>query len=243
MDHLGNAQPAQEQYQEPLAVTQWFPNYVPPYDDIFPMMRSFSLSIKRTTDILLSILLLIILALPMAVISFLIRMDSRGPAIFSHERIGKNGKPFQCYKFRTMYNDATEQLTSLLASDKEVQQEWHKHRKLENDPRITSLGNFLRCTSLDELPQLFNVLKGEMSLVGPRPVPQEEISQYYRDDASLCFSVTPGLTGLWQVSGRNKISYMSRIRLDQWYARNWSLWIDMVILTKTIWTVIKREGV
>ena len=141
-----------------------------------------------------------------------------------------------------MYRDAEERLAGLLERNPEAQKKWETHWKLDDDPRVTRIGKFLRTTSLDELPQIFNVLRGEMSLVGPRPVTQEEIDKYYKDRADLCFSVLPGITGLWQVSGRSNTSYEYRITLDSWYVRNWNLWLDIVILFKTLRIVIKREG-
>ncbi len=198
--------------------------------------------IKKLFDLALSIFLLLVLALPMAIIALLIRMDSKGKAIFSQERRGINNKPFQCYKFRTMYHDAETRLSSILVNSDEARKEWDINRKLAHDPRITRIGTFLRQTSLDELPQIFNVLKGEMSLVGPRPVTSKEIDDYYKKDAELCFGVTPGVTGLWQVSGRSNTSYQYRIALDSWYVRNWNLWLDIVILFKTIRVVVRREG-
>jgi undecaprenyl-phosphate galactose phosphotransferase len=178
----------------------------------------------------------------MSIIALLIKINSKGPAIFSQKRIGKNGKPFRCYKFRTMYHDAEARLAELLGKSSKTRKEWNHHWKLNNDPRITTIGKFLRQTSLDELPQIFNVLKGEMSLVGPRPVTISEIKEYYKDQAQLCFGVTPGITGLWQVSGRSNTSYDHRIALDSWYVRNWNLWLDIVILFKTVKVVFKKEG-
>lgn len=198
--------------------------------------------IKKVFDLVLSFILLIILAVPMAIIALLIRIDSKGPAIYTQERRGKNNRPFLCYKFRTMYNDAEKKLSRLLDSSEKVKDEWKHHWKLSDDPRITKVGKLLRQTSLDELPQIFNVIKGEMSLVGPRPVTGREIDDYYKDDAKLCFGVTPGVTGLWQVSGRSNTSYAYRIALDSWYVRNWNLWLDVVILFKTIRVVFKKEG-
>jgi Undecaprenyl-phosphate galactose phosphotransferase WbaP len=198
--------------------------------------------LKRCFDVSVSILLLPVLAIPMAVVTFLIMLDSKGPAVFSQERIGRRGRTFRCFKFRTMYRDAEERLAGLLEKNPEAKQKWETHWKLDDDARVTRIGKFLRTTSLDELPQIFNVLKGEMSLVGPRPVTQEEIDKYYKDRADLCFSVLPGITGLWQVSGRSNTSYDYRITLDSWYVRNWNLWLDIVILFKTLRIVIKREG-
>lgn len=197
---------------------------------------------KKAFDFIVGLLLFFIFAIPLMVISLLIRITSPGPAIYRQQRSGKNGKMFLCYKFRTMYRDADVRLQEILASDRKACEEWEAYRKLTNDPRITPLGRFLRRTSLDELPQIFNVLCAEMSLVGPRPVTGEEIERYYKDNADLCFSVLPGITGLWQVSGRSNTSYDYRIMLDSWYVRNWNLWLDIIILLKTLNVVLRREG-
>jgi undecaprenyl-phosphate galactose phosphotransferase len=141
-----------------------------------------------------------------------------------------------------MHGDADEQLRALLATDAEARREWGTYRKLRNDPRVTTFGEFLRSMSLDELPQLFNVLVGEMSLVGPRPVLQEEIDLYYKDKAEFCFSVRPGVTGLWQVSGRSGNGYDYRIAADLWYVKNWNLWLDIVILLRTVPALLSRAG-
>jgi len=198
--------------------------------------------IKRCFDLVFSGLALIFLSVPMALIALLIRLDSSGRAIFSQERVGKNGKTFRCFKFRTMYSDAEERLNGILENDPEARGVWERRWKLSADPRITRVGRFLRTTSLDELPQIFNVMKGEMSFVGPRPVTRDEIERHYKDMAKLCFCVLPGITGLWQVSGRSNTSYDYRITLDSWYVRNWNLWLDIVILFKTVRIVIRREG-
>ncbi len=202
----------------------------------------FNIFLKRSFDILMSILLLPLLLFPVALISLLIRIDSPGRAIFSQERVGRRGKTFRCYKFRTMFDDAEDRLEGLLQDDPEVKNRWEQNWKLNDDPRVTKIGWFLRTTSLDELPQILNVLKGEMSFVGPRPVTQDEIDIHYREMAELCFSVLPGITGLWQVSGRSNTSYDYRIALDSWYVRNWNLWLDIVILFKTVRIVIRKEG-
>lgn len=206
------------------------------------LSRPMNILVKRLFDILVSILLLAFLAIPMTVIAVLIKLNSRGPIFFYQERVGKKGRTFKCYKFRTMHADAEKRLTRLLASNAKARQEWETHWKLKNDPRVTRIGSFLRTTSLDELPQLFNVIRGEMSIVGPRPVVQEEIEKYYKDMAELCFSVPPGITGLWQVSGRTETSYDSRIGFDSWYVKNWNLWIDIMIALKTVRAVLRREG-
>ncbi|MDA8078987.1 MAG: undecaprenyl-phosphate galactose phosphotransferase WbaP [Nitrospiraceae bacterium] len=206
------------------------------------MSNPFNLALKRCFDLAAGSLLLPALAVPMALTALLIRLDSPGPAIFSQERVGRKGRTFRCYKFRTMHADAEERLERLLAGDPGAKAKWEKRWKLDDDPRVTGIGRFLRTTSLDELPQIMNVLAGDMSLVGPRPVTREEIDIHYRENAELCFSVPPGITGLWQVSGRSNTSYDYRITLDSWYVRNWNLWLDFVILLKTVRIVIKKEG-
>ena len=191
---------------------------------------------------ILAILLLPILLPIIFIISILIKKESPGPIFFSHMRVGKNGKKIPTLKFRSMFKDAQERLEKLLESDSLIREEWEKNFKLKNDPRVTKIGDFLRKTSLDELPQIFNVLKGEMNFVGPRPVIQQEIDQYYKEDAEYYFMVKPGITGLWQVSGRSDTDYEYRIATDKWYVSNWSLWLDIVILFKTVKTVLNREG-
>ena len=174
-------------------------------------------------------------------LSILIYLDSPGPILFSHRRVGRHGREFSCYKFRTMVPDAHAALQRYLAEHPESLQEWEETYKLKDDPRITRLGRFLRRTSLDELPQFLNVLKGEMSLCGPRPIVQDEVRKYgkFIEDYYL---VKPGITGLWQVSGRNDVSYDDRVRMDSWYVRNWSVWLDLVILLKTVRYVLSGKG-
>ncbi|HCI4318393.1 TPA: sugar transferase, partial [Klebsiella pneumoniae] len=164
-----------------------------------------------------------------------------GPAIYGHERVGKNGRKFKCLKFRSMVINSKEVLENLLINDNEAREEWEKTFKLKNDPRITKIGHFLRRTSLDELPQLFNVLKGEMSLVGPRPIITEEL-QRYNEEVDYYLLSKPGMTGLWQVSGRSDVDYDTRVYLDSWYVKNWSMWNDIAILFKTIAVVLNRDG-
>jgi undecaprenyl-phosphate galactose phosphotransferase len=206
------------------------------------LSNPLNIFVKRLFDISVSFLLIPFLFIPMAAIAALIRIDSAGPAIFFQERIGKKGSIFKCFKFRTMYADSEERLARILKKDERARNQWQDHWKLSDDPRVTRIGKFLRTTSLDELPQIFNVLKGEMSLVGPRPVTQEEIDTYYKDLADICFCVLPGITGLWQVSGRSNTSYDYRISLDLWYVKNWNLWLDIIILFKTVRIVLKKEG-
>lgn len=206
------------------------------------LLRPVNFITKRVFDFLLGLLMFLLFIVPILVISVLIKATSKGPAIFRQERITRDGRPFKCYKFRTMYLDAEQRLSGILASDPQAKKEWETYWKLKDDPRVTRIGRFLRETSLDELPQIFNLLKSEMSLVGPRPVTREEIERYYKDASKTCFSVLPGITGLWQVSGRNNTGYDYRIALDLWYIKNWNLWLDFVILLKTIHVVLKREG-
>lgn len=196
--------------------------------------------LKRVFDLLLSLLLLVLGSLPLLYIAWRIRGDG-GSAIFAHKRVGRSGQPFSCFKFRTMRTDAERQLREILEADPAARAEWEQEFKLRNDPRVTPIGGFLRRTSLDELPQLFNVLRGEMSLVGPRPIVQAELERY-GDDVDYFLMVRPGMTGLWQVSGRNDTAYDTRVYLDTWYVKNWSLWYDIAILFKTIRVVFKREG-
>jgi Undecaprenyl-phosphate galactose phosphotransferase WbaP len=196
--------------------------------------------LKRFFDLVAAFVLLVILALPFAYIAWLIRRDG-GPVIFAHKRVGQSGREFACFKFRTMRVDAEEQLRLMLASDPAVREEWELEFKLRTDPRITRIGQFLRQTSLDELPQLFNVIRGDMSLVGPRPVIQAELARYGQD-VDYFLLVRPGMTGLWQVSGRNDVDYDTRVYLDTWYVKNWSMWYDVALLFKTIKVVFQRKG-
>lgn len=175
------------------------------------------------------------------IIGLWIRCDSPGPIIFKHRRVGKDGKEFYCYKFRTMCIDAQDKLEELLEADPKAKREWEEKYKLKRDPRVTRSGNFLRSTSLDELPQIFNVLKGEMSLVGPRPIVKEEI-QYYGKYIDDYFMVRPGITGIWQTSGRSDTGYAQRVQMDTWYVRNWDFWFDVVLLWRTMKVVIQRKG-
>jgi Undecaprenyl-phosphate galactose phosphotransferase WbaP len=196
--------------------------------------------LKRVVDVIAASGLVVMLALPFAFIVWLIRRDG-GPAIFAHKRVGQSGRLFPCYKFRTMRVDAEEQLRLLLANDPALLAEWEREFKLRSDPRITRVGRFLRRTSLDELPQLINVIRGDMSLVGPRPVIKAELERY-GTDVDYFLMVRPGITGLWQVSGRSDSGYEQRVYLDTWYVKNWSLWYDIAILFKTIKVVFSGRG-
>ncbi len=205
------------------------------------LARPMNRFIKTLFDYTLTIFGTIAISPILLVIAIWIYKDSPGPVIFKHTRIGKGGKPFACYKFRSMCTDAKERLEELLTKDPAAREEWERDFKLKNDPRITKSGAFLRKTSLDELPQIFNVLKGEMSLVGPRPIIEAELSRYgkFADDYLM---VKPGITGMWQVSGRSDIDYPERVRMDSWYVRNWSVWIDIVLLFKTFAAVAMKKG-
>ncbi|WP_370429469.1 undecaprenyl-phosphate galactose phosphotransferase WbaP [Klebsiella aerogenes] len=196
--------------------------------------------LKRLFDIAGSIAIIIVLSPILFYISRKVKKDG-GPAIYGHERIGKDGKSFKCLKFRSMVINSKEVLENLLVNDAAAKQEWDATFKLKNDPRITKIGGFLRRTSLDELPQLFNVLKGEMSLVGPRPIITAELERY-NDEVDYYLLSKPGMTGLWQVSGRSDVDYETRVYLDAWYVKNWSMWNDIAILFKTIGVVLKKDG-
>lgn len=196
--------------------------------------------VKRLFDIAVSGGALIAVSPLMLVLAYLTKRDG-GPVFFGHQRIGKDGKTFPCLKFRSMIVNSKEVLEKHLAENAEARAEWDADQKLKNDPRITRFGNFLRSSSLDELPQLINVLRGEMSLVGPRPIVTAEVSKYDHDIAHY-YRVSPGITGLWQVSGRNDVSYTQRVQMDSWYVRNWSLWHDIAILCKTLPALCKRSG-
>lgn len=186
---------------------------------------------KRVADLALLLLLLPVAAFVMTIVSILVKLDG-GPLFYFQERIGKNGKPFLLIKFRTMRVGADALLNEYLKANPSLEEEWSKNQKLKHDPRITPVGKLLRMTSLDELPQLLNIFKGDLSLVGPRPIVKDEIGRY-GNRYSLYKKVRPGLTGLWQVSGRSSTTYARRVDLDSFYIINWSLWLDIFILLKT----------
>ncbi len=196
---------------------------------------------KRTLDLMGAGALLLLLGPAFLLLALLVRMDG-GKAFYAHPRVGRGGKLFGCLKFRSMVMDSQARLEALLASDPQARAEWDATRKLKNDPRITWVGRILRKTSLDELPQLINVLKGEMSLVGPRPVTASELEQYYGAAAAHYATVRPGITGLWQVSGRSETSYRQRVELDVAYVTSPSLLADIRILLRTPVAVLSRRG-
>ena len=203
--------------------------------------RKINNYIKFIFDIVLTLVGTILISPILLAIAIWIYKDSPGPVIFKHMRVGKNGKEFPCYKFRSMCVDAKEKLEELLANDPEARAEWERDFKLKNDPRITRSGKFLRKTSLDELPQIFNVLKGEMSLVGPRPIIKAEMERY-GEHINDYLMVKPGITGMWQCSGRSDIDYPERVRMDSWYVRNWSVWLDIMLLWRTFKAVFYKKG-
>jgi len=201
----------------------------------------WNLAIKRFLDLLMIIVGGLIVSPFLLLIALFIKISSPGPVLYSHKRLGLNGKHFNAYKFRTMVKDADKKLKELLESDPEVKKEWEESYKIKNDPRVTKIGKFLRKTSLDEFPQLLNILKGEMSLVGPRPVIPEEI-EMYRENAMRILTVKPGLTGLWQVSGRSDTDYGERISYDLYYLQSWSVWLDLWIIYRTPRVIFWGKG-
>lgn len=205
------------------------------------LARPLNRFIKTVVDYVLTIVGTIVISPVLIFIAIWIYYDSPGPVIFRHMRVGKNGKLFPCYKFRSMCFNADEKLKELLQNDPEARAEWEKDFKLKNDPRITRSGAFLRKTSLDELPQLLNVLRGEMSLVGPRPVVEAELPRY-GDFLGDYLMVKPGITGMWQVNGRSDTTYDERVQMDSWYVRNWSVWLDYMLLWRTIKAVAAGKG-
>lgn len=204
-------------------------------------LPSLSAIAKRAFDIVLSGGLLVIFLPLLAVIAVGVWRSSPGPILYSQPRVGRRGNPFRFYKFRSMVTNSDEFLTSFLESDPDAKSRWEEFQKLEDDPRITRFGRFIRRSSLDELPQLWNVLKGDMSLVGPRPCMVDQRVLYGHHWAAYC-AVRPGLTGLWQVSGRNKLPYQQRVALDLEYVKRWSPWLDIKILLRTVRVVLTGDG-
>jgi Undecaprenyl-phosphate galactose phosphotransferase WbaP len=201
----------------------------------------WNLGIKRFMDLAIVIFGGIIILPFLLLVALLIKISSPGPVLYTHKRLGMNGKHFCLYKFRSMVADSEERLKNILESDPEIKNEWDKTHKLQNDPRITWIGRFIRRTSIDEFPQLINILKGEMSLVGPRPIVDDEVKKY-GEDYNRVFSIKPGLTGLWQVSGRSDTNYSERVAYDTYYLQSWSGWLDLWVLFKTFGAVLKGKG-
>ena len=240
----------------------WF-NYIEflPRLEIFPVFGSHAVSLgqlgglemmnrtrmkalrveKNLIDGVISVIVFLFMLPVMAVIAILVKLTSPGPVLYKAKRLGKKGRPIEVYKFRSMYADADERFERLLRENTELAREFKSNFKLRNDPRVTPLGKFLRRTSLDELPQLLNVFKGEMSLVGPRPIVDQEV-KYYAGNYEVFSSVKPGITGLWQTSGRSDSSYDERVGFDVYYVLNWSPWMDIWILIRTAFCVITMKG-
>ena len=198
---------------------------------------------KRSFDIIFSFII-IVLSLPVwLTIILFIKMENGGPVFYKHPRVTEGGKSFNCLKFRTMYPNADKRLRELLDQDPALQEEWEHTYKLKNDPRVTKAGRFLRKTSLDELPQFLNIIVGDMSVVGARPVVPEELEKYYKKTALTYCAMKPGITGIWQVGKRNDtVNYDERVELDRWYVLNCSLWLDIRVIIKTIWRIIRPKG-
>lgn len=196
------------------------------------------MSVKRVFDLVISTIGLIILSPIFLILAIIVKLDSKGPVFFAHTRYGKNGKKFKMYKFRTMYENAQDMINDFTP---EQMKEWKENFKLQNDPRITKVGKFLRKTSLDELPQIVNIIKGDLSIIGPRPVIEEELEKYGENKEKF-LSVTPGLTGYWQANGRSSTTYEQRMEMELYYIDHISPKLDFKIFFKTIESVIKKEG-
>jgi Undecaprenyl-phosphate galactose phosphotransferase WbaP len=205
------------------------------------VLSPLSRGIKRAIDLLLTLSAGILIAPVILILCVLVKFDSQGPIFYGHYRVGRGRRPFKVWKFRSMAIDSDEILAEYLKTDSAAAEEWDLTRKLKHDPRVTRLGRFMRRTSLDELPQLWNVIRGEMSLVGPRPVVEAEAAKY-GSSFSHYLQVCPGLTGMWQVSGRNDTSYEERVELDSYYVRNWSPWLDLYLIARTFTAVMRKEG-
>lgn len=197
---------------------------------------------KRLFDLVVVVAFVALFWWLLLLVMLAVRISSGSPLIFGHTRMGRDGKEFTCYKFRSMVPNAEEVLENLLATNPAASEEWLRDFKLKDDPRITAVGRFIRKTSLDELPQLWNVLVNDMSVVGPRPVVRTELSKYYGDSIGHYQSVKPGLTGPWQVGGRNDIDYEGRVAMDRQYVENWSMLSDIVIVLRTAGVIFSRKG-
>jgi len=196
---------------------------------------------KRIIDLTLCALLIPVIVPVIAIVYSLIAVESGFPVFYSQQRLGHGAKSFRIWKFRTMVRNAPEVLEQTLARNVQLRDEWNQNQKLRNDPRITAIGKFLRKTSLDELPQFWNVVRGDMSLVGPRPIVECEIAKY-KEAYGAYTKTTPGVTGLWQVSGRNHTTYSERVAYDTFYVRNWSVWMDLYLLARTVKVIVTGAG-
>lgn len=198
---------------------------------------------KRLFDLASVVVILVLFWWAIIAVIVAVRLTTGSPVIYGHKRVGRNGREFKCYKFRSMVSNADEALAHLLATDERAREEWNRDFKLKNDPRITRVGRFIRKTSLDEFPQLWNVVKNEMSIVGPRPVVKNELNRYYLGACRAHYlAVKPGLTGLWQVSGRNDMEYAERVELDRAYVETWGIFSDFMIVMKTVGVMFRRKG-
>jgi exopolysaccharide production protein ExoY len=198
--------------------------------------------LKRAFDIVFSFSVLVLLSPLFLLLILIIRITSKGKAIYYQKRVGREGVVFHCYKFRTMFQNADVILTDILINDPIKRKEWEASHKLKDDPRVTQIGNFLRKSSLDELPQFWNVLRGDLSIVGPRPVVHEEIIKHFGPKAQKIFSIRPGITGLWQISGRSDTTYAQRIELDEYYVNNRNFLLDLKIVILTLPRMLSKKG-
>ncbi len=205
-------------------------------------LNAAEFALKRVFDLLSVVVILALFGWLMIIIAVMVRMSGGKKVIYGHTRVGRHGRPFNCLKFRSMVSNSDEVLRNLLETDPDARAQWERDFKLKDDPRITRIGRFIRRTSLDELPQLWNVVKGEMSIVGPRPVVQAEFDQYYEGAREHYLSVPPGLTGLWQVSGRNDLDYAQRVALDKSYVENSNVFYDFTIVMRTVKVMLVRRG-
>ncbi len=205
------------------------------------LLKPSNLLLKRVTDLILAMTGGLLLLPVFALIALFVALDSKGPVFYAHKRLGRYGRPMRILKFRTMHQNADKLLADILENDPEAREEWEASFKLRKDPRVTRVGRILRKTSLDELPQLWNVIKGDMSLVGPRPIIEAEVEKY-GDDYELFSSVKPGVSGLWQISGRSETDYVERVSLDSSYIQSWSFWLDLYIIFRTVAVVFEGKG-
>jgi Undecaprenyl-phosphate galactose phosphotransferase WbaP len=205
------------------------------------LLNPWAKRLKRALDLFGAIVGGVSICPLLLTIAVLIKLDSSGPVLFGHRRVGARDKHFLCWKFRTMHVDAERVLNEYLQGYHSLQAEWETNHKLRDDPRVTRIGRFLRKTSLDELPQLWNVLRGEMSLIGPRPIVDAEVSKYEKD-YELYRRIRPGMSGSWQVGGRSEVDYKARVAMDSYYVRNWSVWLDIIILVRTVKIVLFSRG-
>jgi Undecaprenyl-phosphate galactose phosphotransferase WbaP len=205
------------------------------------LLNPWAKSLKRALDLFGAVVGGFFISPLLLIIAVLIKLDTPGPVLFGHWRLGARDEHFLCWKFRTMHVDAEQMLNECLQKYPNLQAEWEQNHKLRDDPRVTRIGRLLRKTSLDELPQLWNVLRGEMSLVGPRPIVDAEVSKYEKD-YELYRRIRPGMSGFWQVGGRSEVDYKVRVAMDSYYVRNWSVWLDIIILARTVKIVLFSRG-